>query len=195
MLAVLHTGVKEVRKMNKTLGVLALVAIAGLPLAAAADPYAAVQKAAAAFGAQKGIHAEERFSNGQTVLVDMVPPDRFHMFTPATKTGEIVIGHDMWMERDGKYTKLPAFAANMVGGTIDRYRQTFPQQIDKASVKDLGMQNVGGRMLHAYSYVASGAATTVWIDGNYLPQRMVTTSKGITTTVLYSYGNVSVNAP
>jgi|GEM_PF-2944866 len=57
------------------------------------------------------------------------------------------------------------------------------------------MQLVGGRRLHAYSYVAAGTPATMWVDAHNLPQQVVTTSRGVTTTLTYTYANVSIEAP
>jgi hypothetical protein len=57
------------------------------------------------------------------------------------------------------------------------------------------MQMVNGKRLHAYSYVAAGTPATMWVDANNLPVQLVTSSKGITTSIVYYYNNVTVDAP
>jgi hypothetical protein len=180
--------------VNKFPAIVLTLAASALPFVAAADPYADMQKINAAFDAQKGYHADEHFSNGQTVSVDYIPPDRIKVL-PSAGGGEIVIGNDMWVNNNGKWTKMPSFMARMITGKIEQYRHGLPSGIDASSVKDLGMQTVNGKRLHAYSYVASGAPTTLWVGANDLPVQLVTSSKGITTTILYSYTNVSVESP
>ena len=35
----------------------------------------------------------------------------------------------------------------------------------------------------------------MWVDAHNLPQQVVTTSRGVTTTLTYTYANVSIEAP
>jgi outer membrane lipoprotein-sorting protein len=172
---------------------LALAAIVAFPLVAAADVQSDMQQVAAAYNAQKSYHADEHFSNGQTVSVDYIPPDRIRVTQPDKNTGQVIIGNDFWVNSNGKWSKMPSFAAKMVTGKVDQYRHLMPQDI--TDVKDLGMQNVNGKSLHAYQFNSSGVPVTMWVDANHLPAQMQTTSRGITTTVIYSYGNVTIDPP
>jgi hypothetical protein len=168
--------------------------IAAAPLIATANPYSDLQQAAAAYDSQKAIHADEQFSNGDLVQVDYIPTDRIRVSYPKRNMEDLIIGNAFWVSNRGKWTKLPSFAARIVTSKVAEYRHLLPN-VDANSVKDLGMQNVGGKMLHAYSFVSGGAPATMWIDSNHLPQKTITSSKGITTTILYTYGNVSISPP
>lgn len=158
------------------------------------EAYASLQKVIAAFNAVKAFHADERFSNGMTTSVDYIPPDRIKVM-PSKGGGEIIIGNDFWVNEGGTWRKMPPFVARMVEGKVDQYRHLVPQDLQADSVKDLGMQVVDGRRLHAYSYVAAGVPATMWVDAHNLPAQLVTTSRGITTTITYSYGDVAIDAP
>lgn len=156
--------------------------------------YVSLEKVVAAFNAVRAYHAEERFSNGTSVSVDCIPPNRIKI-VPSTGGGEIIIGNDFWVNERGTWHKMPSFVARMVEGKIDQYRHLAPQNINSGSVKDLGIRLLAGKRLHAYSYVASGTPATMWVAANNLPVQVVTTSRGITTTITYSYGNVVIGAP
>lgn len=158
------------------------------------DAYVSLERVAAAFNAVRAYHADERFSNGSRVSVDSIPPDRIKV-VPSSGGGEIIIGNDFWVNERGTWRKLPSFVARMVERKIDQYRHLMPQNVDPASVKDLGMQVVDGKRLHAYSYVASGTPATMWVGANNLPVQVITTSRGITTTITYSYRGVAITAP
>lgn len=180
--------------MRRLLSLGLVAAACAWPLCASADAYGDLQKAAAAFNAQKSYHADEHFSNGLVVAVDYITPDRLKVI-PSSGGGEIVIGDDFWVNDKRRWTKLPSFAARLVTGKVDQYRHTLQQAVDRGSVKDLGMQNVAGKTLHAYSFVARGTPVTMWLDAKGLPAQQVTTSGSLTTTIVYSYGNVSIEAP
>jgi hypothetical protein len=172
---------------------LALAAILAFPPVAAADVQSDMQQVATAFNAQKSFHADEHSSNGQNVSVDYIPPDRIRVTQPDKNTGTVIIGSDFWVNNNGKWSKLPSFAAKMVTGKVDQYRHLMPQNI--TDVKDLGMQTVNGKPLHAYQFTSGGVPATMWVDANHLPAQMQTTSRGITMTVVYSYGNVTIDPP
>ena len=77
------------------------------------DAYAGLQQVIAAFNAVKAYHAEERFSNGTSVSVDFIPPDRIRVIT-SKGGGNIVIGNDFWVNENGSWRKMPSFVARMV---------------------------------------------------------------------------------
>jgi hypothetical protein len=173
----------------------AVLCLAAWPQIAPADTAADLQKIANAFNAQKAVHADEHFSNGEMVAVDSIPPDRIKVM-PSKGGGEIVIGNQMWVNSNGKWTKMPSIMATVILKVINQYRNMAPtRDVDAASVKDLGMQSVGGKALHAYSYTAHGVPETIWVDATYLPMQAVVQSKNLTTTIVYSYDNVTIEAP
>lgn len=170
-------------------------ACALVPLAASASPYDDLRRAASAFAAQSGVHAEEHFSNGQTVAVDLAGADRTRVTLPNGST-ELVIGNQMWMQSNGKWTKLPSFMGGLVSSTLKKYRQSPIDEIDRSSIRDLGMQRAAGVLAHAYAYTGKdGFAVTMWIGRGDLPVRTISKSGSLTTTIVYSYGQISIDPP
>jgi hypothetical protein len=188
-----YAGLSSNPAAMKYLSYFFVLALAATPLTGIADATGDLQQAAAAFNAQKAFHADEHFSNGEAVTVDYIPTDRIRVVNAKHNTTTLIIGSDFWVQNNGKWTKLPSFAAHMVTSRVDQYRHLYPTDI--AAVKDLGMQNVNGKMLHAYSFTSGGVPATMWIDAKHLPAQMVTTSRGITTTITYSYNNVTITPP
>lgn len=175
--------------------ILLTLLIGTAPVVALADSTSDMQQVAAAFNAQKAYHADEHFSNGDYVAVDYIPTDRIRVTQPDKNMGEVIIGNDFWVNNKGKWSKLPSFAAHFVTAKVDQYRHLMPQNADMSSIKDLGMQNVNGRTLHAYQFTTKGVPATLWVDVNHLPAQMQTTSGGITATITYSYGDISITPP
>ncbi|MGH7727308.1 MAG: hypothetical protein ACREM2_00745 [Vulcanimicrobiaceae bacterium] len=181
--------------MKRVLAVAILLASSACPRAALADPYGDLQRAASAFRAQKAIHADMRFSNGQTVKVDLVGSDRTRVVLPNGFV-ELVIGDNVWFNQGGTWRQMPSAMAGTMGSTLARYRRSPVRDVVPASVKDMGMQSVGGASLHAYSFTGrDGSRATVWLGADDLPQRAVTSDPRGTATIVYSYGGVTIDPP
>jgi hypothetical protein len=175
---------------------LAFMAAVG-PVNTFADPYSDLQKAAAKFSAQPSFHAEMHFTNGRVITVEFVGADRARIVLPGGVT-EVIVGSNIWMNRNGSWQPVPPMAAGPMTAMVGQYRRSPLLSIDPSSVKDLGMQTVGGQSLHAYSYVGTGVGgtpATVWLGADDLPVQVVTTSGKNSATITYSYGSVTIEPP
>jgi hypothetical protein len=172
-----------------------LVALLHIPLVSIASPYDDLQHAVSMFAQQPGVHIEEHFSNGQTVIVDFAGDDRTRVTLP-NGTVALAVGNQMWTHSNGRWMKLPSFVSGMVAGTIKKYRQTPLVGIDESSVKDLGIEHVGAVRAHAYAYSArDGSMVTMWLGRDGLPVQSISKSGTLTTTVVYAYGHVTIDPP
>ncbi len=181
------------RALMITLALLAAVR----PASMFADPYSDLQKAAAKFSAQPSFHADMHFTNGNVITVEFVGADRARVVLPGGVT-EVIIGSNIWLNRNGSWKQVPPMAAGPMTAMVEQYRRSPLLSIDPNSVKDLGMQTVGGQSLHAYSYAGTGVGgtpATVWLDANDLPVQVVTTSGKNSATITYSYGSVTIEPP
>jgi outer membrane lipoprotein-sorting protein len=175
---------------------LALVA-AVWPVSTFANPYSNLQKAATKFSALPSFHAEMHFTNGKAIAVDFVGTDRARVVLSGGVT-EVIAGSSIWINRNGSWQQLPPMAAGPILAMVEQYRRSPLLSVDPSSVKDLGMQTVEGKSLHAYSYVGTGVGgtpATVWLDANDLPMQVVTTSGKNGATITYSYGNFTIEPP
>ncbi len=167
------------------------------PVSIFADPYSDLQKAAAKFSAQPSFHAEMHFTNGRIITVEFVGADRARVVLPGGVT-EVLIGSSIWINRNGSWQPVPSMAAAPMTSMVEQYRRSPLLSVDPNSVKDLGMQSVGGESLHAYSYVGTGVGgtpATVWLGANDLPVQVVTTSGKNSATITYSYGSITIEPP
>jgi hypothetical protein len=181
--------------MTKQIAVALAAALTTAPGSATAAPFDELQRAAAMFAEQTGVHTEEHFSNGQTVVVDYVGDDRTRVTLP-NGTVQLVIGNQMWTQTNGRWAKLPPFVSGVVAGTVKKYRQSPLVGIDASSVKDLGMQQIGAKRAHAYAYSArDGSTITIWLGRDGLPVLSISKSGTVTTTVVYTYGHVAIDPP
>lgn len=87
---------------------------------------------------------------------------------------ELVIGSDVYMVNSGRATKMPAFCGAMISRTIkvDPLKGGALADLMR-SARDLGLQRVDGRSVHAYSDVVNGIPTTWYIDADELPVEAV----------------------
>lgn len=166
-----------------------LIGLTSVPFFAHADAYADLNKAKAAFDATHSWHAVEQMSNGHTVTLDHVAPDRWRIqMMPGMS--EIMIGSDMYMVRNGQTMHMPMVMPQIQQMVNQNWLVITPEV--KRTLRDLGMQNVGGVMLHAYSFIANGDLVKLYLDKNHLPMRsMVKTTNG-TVTITYSQYNAPI---
>jgi hypothetical protein len=179
--------------MYRVVALTLLLTASTWPVAALADPYGDLQRIATAFNSVS-YHADEKFSNGQEVVVDYIPPDRIRVM-PKAGGGELMIGRDLWVYNNGKWTKMPSFMAGMITSKMAQYRNTAFQNVDRSSVRDLGWQFIGGRRAHVYSFVTHGTSVTIWVGPGNLPIQQIVKNGKLTTTITYSYSNVVITAP
>ncbi len=160
-------------------GVLALV-----PAFALANAVDDLTKMKAAFLALKSWHATEQFSNGRTITVDYVAPDRWRI-QPAPNITELLIGNSVYMVRNGKTTRVP-IPGGMLQKTINSFYVAPPDKEIKESARDLGMQTINGQTLHAYSFTTHGTPVTMYVGSDLLPVVSVVKDPKVTTTITYS---------
>jgi hypothetical protein len=151
-----------------------------------ADAYDDLLKVHDAFLNAKSWHAEEHFSNGKTTIVEYSAPDRWRV-QPTPDITELVIGNDVYMVRNGKTTKLP-FGGGMIKKVIEEAGFSVKDDI-KQSARDLGMQTVDGKSLHAYSYTTHDTPVTIYVGSDSLPVQTLVQDKKGTTTINYSKYN------
>ena len=159
-----------------------------------ADAYGALTKARTAMMAAKSWHAEEHTSEGRTIQLDYVAPDRFRIQATPTMT-EVMIGNEVYIVQNGRTMKVP-----MGGMNIAKMTKQFQMQDDpeiKKTARDLGMQMLNGRRLHAYSYSVRGTDQTVYLDSDSLPVQSVIKNDSRKTIVDFSKFNesISIEAP
>ncbi|HUA98799.1 MAG TPA: hypothetical protein VMA34_10765 [Terracidiphilus sp.] len=161
-----------------------------LPEIAFAGPYDDLMKAHDAFQNAKSWHAEEHFSNGKTVTVEYSAPDRWRV-QPNPDFTEVIIGNDVYMVRNGRATKLPV-GGDMIRTMIQRLGFSASDDM-KDSARDLGMQTIDGRSLHAYSYTANGTPVTLYLGPDSLPVKSVVQDSNTTTIITYSKYNEPIS--
>lgn len=182
--------------MFRTRIILALAALMALitPSILLADAYGDLMKVQTAFMNAKSWQAEEHFSNGKTTVVEYSAPDRWRI-KPSPDVTELVIGDDVYMERNGRPTKLP-FGGGMIKKMIQNAGFSVKDEI-RESLRDLGMQTLDGQSVHVYSYTSHGVPETLYVGRNMLPVQAVVNDKKNTTTIKYSRYNtpISIEGP
>lgn len=171
--------------MSKT-SALKLVFIIGAllaPLTSHADAYADLQQARDAFNAVHSWHGVEQMSNGHTVSVDHVAPDRWRIQVMPNMT-EILIGGDLYLVRDGKTMRMP-FVMPQIKQIVNQNWLAVDPEV-KSTARDLGMQQVDGMRLHAYSFTSKGTPVKLYLSSNHLPAVSIVTSSSGTVTIVYS---------
>jgi hypothetical protein len=159
------------------------------PMTARADAYGDLLASMKAFAAATSWHAVEQMPGGHVVTVDYVAPDKWRIAPTPTMT-ELLIGNDVYMVRNGKSTHLP-IPGSMLRATISRFDAQVPSDV-KASAKDLGMQNVGGQMVHAYQFTSKGTPVVMYIGSNRLPVQSVVKDPKGNVTITYSQYNAPI---
>jgi hypothetical protein len=162
-----------------------------LPVAVLADPASDLAKTITAFQQAKSWHAEEHFSNGKTVQVDYVAPNRWRV-QPAPNVSELVIGKDVYMVRNGHTMRLP-FGGGMIRKMIKKFGTGKMTDEMRRSVRDLGMQTLHGKRVHVYSYTTQKIPETLYVGANHLPVQAVVHNKKQTTTITYSKFNAPIS--
>lgn len=163
--------------------------LTGTPLAAHADAYADLSQARVAFAAVHSWHGVEQMSNGRTVIVDHVAPDRWRI-QPMPNMTEILIGNDLYLIRDGKTMHMP-FVMPQIQQMVNQNWLAEDAEI-KRSARDLGTQSVDGTRLHGYSFTAKGVPVTMYLDSRHLPVRSIVTTAHGTVTTIYSQYNAAI---
>lgn len=161
------------------------------PVAVSANTVDDLAKMKAAFVAAKSWHATEQFSNGRTVTVDHVAPDRWRI-QPAPNVTELLVGDTVYMVRSGKTTRVP-IPGGMLRKTIDGFYMAPVDDEIKQSARDLGMQSINGRTLHAYSFTTHGTPVTMYVGSDMLPVVSVVKDPKVTTTITYSEFNAPID--
>jgi hypothetical protein len=173
------------------LPVIVACALALVPAIASANAVADLTKIKAAFLALKSWHATEQFSNGRTITVDHVAPDRWRI-QPAPNITELLIGNSVYMVRNGKTMHVP-IPGGMLQKTIDSFYVAPPDNENKQTARDLGMQTINGQTLHAYSFTTHGTPVTMYVGSDLLPVVSVVKDPKVTTTITYSDYNDPIN--
>lgn len=167
----------------------ALVVSVLLSSIAFADAYGDLMKAQAAFQTAKSWHAEEHFSNGRTVLVDYLAPERWRI-QPTPDMTELVINGDVYMVRNGKPMKMP-FGGMMISQMIKHFQFEADPEV-KQTARDLGTQSLNGRTVHVYSYTVRGVPETLYVGADSLPVQAVVKDSSVTTVIQYSKYNEAI---
>ena len=149
------------------------------------------RKTRSADGQARSWHAEEHFSNGKTVKVDFVAPDRWRV-QPTPKITELVIGKDVYMVRNGHPTRLP-FGGGMVRKMIRKFSTRKMTDEMRQSLRDLGMQTLRGQPVHVYSFTSDNIPETLYVGSNHLPVQVIVHNKKQTTTIIYSKFNAPIS--
>ena len=171
------------------LPVILIVSLIITPLAVHADAYADLGKAKAAFDATHSWHAVEQMSNGRTVTMDHVAPDRWRVQVMPGMT-EIMIGSDMYMVRNGQTMHMP-MVMPQIQQMVNQNWLTITPEI-KHTLRDLGIQTVNGTMLHAYSYSASGNPVTLHLSSDHLPAVSIVHTSNGKVMITYSGYNTAI---
>lgn len=159
------------------------------PLAVHADAYADLQQARDAFNAVHSWHAVELMTNGHTVTLDHVAPDRWRIqMMPGMS--EIMIGNNMYMVRNGQSMRLP-MVMPQIQQMVNQNWLTITPEI-KRTLRDLGMQKMNGTVLHAYSYSADGNSVTLYLSSDHLPAVSIVHTSNGKVTITYSGYNTAI---
>lgn len=178
--------------MRSTLFALAVAAsIATLPLPAPAAGNAALNQMWRSFATVKSFHAEMKLPQNRSISMDMVMPDKMHE-TMFGGMQMIVIGSDMWMERGGRWMKMPV-AMPQFRRMLDSARTMGMHgkpPVDY-TVTDLGRAMLAGAATEHYRLVAKGQdPVEMWVGlANHLPAQVVVQSASGPTTIVYSNYN------
>ena len=151
--------------------------------AAQATAYSDLEQARTAFQAVHSWHAVEQMSNGHTVTVDHVAPDRWRIQVMPDMS-DILIGNDMYMVRDGKTMPMP-FVMPQIQQMVNQNWLSIDPEV-KRTVRDLGMQEINGQELHAYSFTSKGQPVKLYLSSNHLPAVAVVTSGTGSVTITYT---------
>lgn len=182
--------------MSKT-SALKLVFVIGTllaPLTSHADAYADLQQARDAFNAVHSWHAVEHMPNGHTVTVDHVTPDRWRI-QMLPNMSEILIGGSLYLVHDGKTMHMP-FVMPQIQQIVNQNWLAVGPEV-KSTARDLGMQQVNGRSLHAYAFTSKGTPVKLYLSGDHLPAISVVTSDAGTVRIFYSGYNspITISPP
>lgn len=162
-----------------------------LPVQAFAGPAGDFAKAIEAFQQAKSWHADEHFSNGRTVKVDYVAPDRWRV-QPTSKITELVIGKNVYMVRNGHAMRLP-FGGGMIRKMIRKLSTGKMTDEMRKSLRDLGMQTLNGHRVHVYSFTSQKIPETVYVGAGHLPVQVVIHDKKHPATITYSKFNAPIS--
>ena len=173
-------------RLTRVLGFI-LMAVAATQVAALADAYSDMAQVQKAFFALHSFRALLSFDKGRTMQMEFVAPDRWHEIMPGTMDATI-IGQTMKVNTHGMSMSIPVPASlnmslqSMRGWAADKNLKT------DYKIVDLGMDGV----LHKYEYDGQGAKSFMWVRKDHLPDHIVTTSQGRTTTITYKDYNAPI---
>ncbi|MDE2234733.1 MAG: hypothetical protein KGK44_04195 [Gammaproteobacteria bacterium] len=177
---------------NRIIQMLLTATFLSTALTAQATAYSDLEQARTAFQAVHSWHAVEQMSNGHTVTVDHVAPDRWRIQVMPDMS-DILIGNDMYMVRDGKAMHMP-FVMPQIQQMVNQNWLSVDPEV-KRTVRDLGMQKIDGKTLHAYSFTSKGTPVKLYLSSDHLPAVAIVTSKNGSVTITYSDYNskISIN--
>ena len=169
-----------------------LLAISGLLVApAAADPTSDLVQMQQAFAGVKSWHADMKVSQGKSIAIDMILPDKIHE-TMFNGMQVIMIGSDAWMNPGSRWMKMPMVVPSMKT-MIDNARSASlsGQTVKDYTVTDLGPAMLDGVPTHHYRVVSNKTKTPVemWVGTNHLPVQIQVKSGQELSTIVYSKYN------
>ncbi len=169
---------------------LAMLAAATLPLLARADPYGDLLKIRSAFESARSWHASEQFSNGRTILIDYVAPNRWRI-QPTSNVTEILIGNTVYMVSNGRTVRTP-FGSPQIHQIVSQNWFRITPEV-RRTLRDRGWRSVGGVRLHEYTFTADSMPVQLYAGTNDLPVRSYVRMTRGTVTILYSRYNAPIS--
>lgn len=165
-----------------------------LPAAARADAMAALKQYAAAMAAVHSYHTELT-TEKNVMSMDLVLPDRMHIYGGSAGMEMIMIKPDFWFKVGGRWQKVPGNFGMIGAWTSLAESSRLPTDLDKDyTLVDLGIKET----YHAYSLTPKkgGEVLTLYLRPDSLPAKSVVTGKNGTTTAVYSnFNNVTIDPP
>lgn len=167
--------------------------------AALATPSDDVVNAFTEMASASSYHMAIQSAQGQTMDIDMVPPDKMHMLMGGGKAEMIRAAGATYVKVNGNWMKLPMGMPQMDQqmGAVS-YVQSVGRNPKQARVDDLGSKSVDGATYHAYKVTPQdGKPATLYVDGSGYPARIdVSEGKG-TSIVRFSKFNapLTIDAP
>ena len=175
-----------------------VVALAAFPVEAVADPQGDIAQMAEAWSAVKSVHVDEKLSDGKTIGIDMIMPDKFHE-TLFNKMQVVIIGPDMWMNTGSKWMKMPMVMPQMKTWIEWAKKNGLTSGPKDYTITDLGPSTIGTTPAEHYRMVNKTKNTTVetWIGKDHLPIQTYVPNGKESITIAYSKYNLipDITAP
>lgn len=176
---------------------LAVLAIVIGPGAALADPTADLAQMQQAWSAVKSVHVDMKTSDGKTIGIDMILPDKFHETLP-NNVQMIFIGPDVWMNMGSKWMKMPMTMPSMKTWTTWAKENGMTGAAKDYTATDLGPATLGTIPAEHYKLVSKtdNKTTEMWVGKDHLPIQVFVPNGKESMTVNYSeYNSVPDIAP